>query len=119
MRPRRRRTGQAGESTTSRSRAASPPTTTGPSFLSAPRRPISRRSRAKPGRAWPTVPPLGTAEDAARAALDVAADEDAALVLFSPACASFDRYPNFETRALAFREAIRAVARHAEPTEPG
>lgn len=28
------------------------------------------------------------------------------LVLLSPACASFDGYPNFRARALAFREAL-------------
>ncbi|MEM9802655.1 MAG: UDP-N-acetylmuramoyl-L-alanine--D-glutamate ligase [Planctomycetota bacterium] len=51
---------------------------------------------------------LETAEEAATAALRVAADEAAEVVLFSPACASFDRYPNFETRARAFRSAIQA-----------
>ena len=40
-------------------------------------------------------------EAAARAALDERDD-----VLFSPACASFDAYRNFEERARAFRSAL-------------
>jgi len=31
------------------------------------------------------------------------------VVLLSPACASFDQYPNFEVRGEAFREAVKAV----------
>ncbi|MAF66303.1 MAG: UDP-N-acetylmuramoyl-L-alanine--D-glutamate ligase [Planctomycetes bacterium] len=43
-------------------------------------------------------------EEAARAALgDEGEDGD---VLFSPACASFDAWPNFEARARAFRDAL-------------
>jgi UDP-N-acetylmuramoylalanine--D-glutamate ligase len=42
-------------------------------------------------------------EAAARAALDERDD-----VLFSPACASFDAWPNFKARALAFRDALEA-----------
>ena len=34
---------------------------------------------------------------------------DTVHLLFSPACASFDRYPNFKERALAFRAALAAA----------
>ena len=34
---------------------------------------------------------------------------DTVHLLFSPACASFDRYPNFKERALAFRRALGAA----------
>ena len=54
---------------------------------------------------WPR-----TVEVAAEAALRAAERSEASLVLFSPACASFDRYPNFEARALAFREAVQTLA---------
>ena len=39
------------------------------------------------------------------------------IVLFSPACASFDRYPNFEARAMAFREALQALSGTRQSTE--
>jgi len=32
-----------------------------------------------------------------------------AVVLLSPACASFDQYPNFEVRGDKFRELVRAI----------
>ena len=32
-----------------------------------------------------------------------------AVVLLSPACASFDQYPNFEVRGDAFRELVRKL----------
>jgi UDP-N-acetylmuramoylalanine--D-glutamate ligase len=32
-----------------------------------------------------------------------------AVVLLSPACASFDQYPNFEIRGTAFRDAVQAL----------
>ena len=32
-----------------------------------------------------------------------------AVVLLSPACASFDQYPNFEVRGAAFRDLVRAL----------
>ncbi|MEM9383042.1 MAG: UDP-N-acetylmuramoyl-L-alanine--D-glutamate ligase [Planctomycetota bacterium] len=58
---------------------------------------------------WPR-----TVEEAADAALRAAERSDVPVVLFSPACASFDGYPNFEARARAFRGAIRGYAeRHA------
>ncbi len=53
-----------------------------------------------------------------RAASDAAASSDAApVVLLSPACASFDQYPNFMARGEAFRAAVaslRGVAMRSE-----
>jgi UDP-N-acetylmuramoylalanine--D-glutamate ligase len=49
------------------------------------------------------------------AAVDAAARDAAAsglkepVVLLSPACASFDQYPNFEVRGTAFTELVRAI----------
>ena len=53
----------------------------------------------------------GTLETAvAAAAQDAAADGHAgAVVLLSPACASFDQYPNFEVRGDAFVKAVAAL----------
>ncbi|MEL7030241.1 MAG: UDP-N-acetylmuramoyl-L-alanine--D-glutamate ligase, partial [Pseudomonadota bacterium] len=46
----------------------------------------------------------------AAAARDAAADpDDGAVVLLSPACASFDQFPNFEARGDAFRSAVQAL----------
>jgi len=39
---------------------------------------------------------------------------DGAVVLLSPACASFDQWPNFEVRGDAFRRLVRAMADTAE-----
>jgi len=70
----------------------------------------------------PSIPYLdcGTLEKAVAAALrDAQADgKSGAVVLLSPACASFDQYPNFEVRGDAF---VRAVAQlpHVEMTIPG
>lgn len=53
----------------------------------------------------------GTLEAAVNhAAKDAAADNSGeAVVLLSPACASFDQFKNFEVRGDAFREAVRAI----------
>ncbi len=45
----------------------------------------------------------------AAAARDAESSGRAAVVLLSPACASFDQYPNFEVRGDAFRALVRAV----------
>ncbi|MEM8713944.1 MAG: hypothetical protein AAGG01_23620, partial [Planctomycetota bacterium] len=39
-------------------------------------------------------------------------------MLFSPACASFDRYPNFKARARAFRDALAARGWRSDAPEP-
>jgi UDP-N-acetylmuramoylalanine--D-glutamate ligase len=39
------------------------------------------------------------------------------VVLLSPACASYDQYPNFEVRGDHFRDLVRALA-EANPSEP-
>ena len=52
---------------------------------------------------------------ACRAAIDAAARDAAAsglqepVVLLSPACASFDQYPNFEVRGRAFTDIVLAM----------
>ena len=51
---------------------------------------------------------LDTAVDAA-AAQARADGRPGAVVLFSPACASFDQYPDFEARGEAFRERVRIL----------
>jgi UDP-N-acetylmuramoylalanine--D-glutamate ligase len=52
----------------------------------------------------------GTLEAAVRAAFaDARKEPGAAIVLFSPACASFDQYSDFEARGEAFRAAVQAL----------
>ncbi len=54
---------------------------------------------------------VGTIEAAVAAAYaDARAAREEAIVLFSPACASFDRYSDFEARGEAFRAAVHALA---------
>ena len=48
------------------------------------------------------------------AAADAAASEGGAIVLLSPAAASFDQFPNFEKRGEAFRKAVSALDGFAE-----
>jgi UDP-N-acetylmuramoylalanine--D-glutamate ligase len=56
----------------------------------------------------------GTLEAALEAAAARARDDGrpGAVVLFSPACASFDQYADFEARGEAFRELVHAFERH-------
>ena len=52
----------------------------------------------------------GTLAAAVRAAFaDARKEEGEAIVLFSPACASFDQYADFEERGEAFRAAVQAL----------
>ncbi len=52
----------------------------------------------------------GTMDAAVRAAFaDARKEEGEAIVLFSPACASFDQYVDFEERGEAFRAAVQAL----------
>ncbi len=46
---------------------------------------------------------VGTMENAVRRSKEIALDFKAKVVLLSPACASFDQYPNFEARGDDFR----------------
>ena len=58
---------------------------------------------------------IGAAVAAAYA--DARAAGEPAIVLFSPACASFDQYADFEERGDAFRSAVHALAQPAEVTQ--
>ncbi|WP_374578164.1 UDP-N-acetylmuramoyl-L-alanine--D-glutamate ligase [Phenylobacterium sp.] len=56
----------------------------------------------------------GTLAGAVAAAYaDAAAGGQDAIVLLSPACASFDQFPDFEARGEAFRAAVQSLARPA------
>jgi UDP-N-acetylmuramoylalanine--D-glutamate ligase len=44
-----------------------------------------------------------------QAAQDAAARDDETVVLLSPACASYDQYPNFEVRGNHFRDLVKAL----------
>jgi UDP-N-acetylmuramoylalanine--D-glutamate ligase len=44
-----------------------------------------------------------------QAAQDAAARDDETVVLLSPACASYDQYPNFEMRGNRFRDLVKAL----------
>jgi UDP-N-acetylmuramoylalanine--D-glutamate ligase len=50
----------------------------------------------------------------AQAYADAAAAGGDAIVLLSPACASFDQYPDFEARGEAFRAAVQRLAHAAK-----
>jgi UDP-N-acetylmuramoylalanine--D-glutamate ligase len=43
---------------------------------------------------------------------DAAASGREAVVLFSPACASFDQFPDFEVRGDAFRDVVAGLRMH-------
>ncbi len=65
-------------------------------------------ARTLEGRAPTSV--CGTLEAAvAAAARDAQASGEDEVVLLSPACSSFDQFPDFEVRGDAFREAVRAL----------
>jgi UDP-N-acetylmuramoylalanine--D-glutamate ligase len=55
----------------------------------------------------------GTLEAAAAQALADARKAGGGVVLFSPACASFDQFTDFEARGEAFRNAVRALLEEA------
>jgi UDP-N-acetylmuramoylalanine--D-glutamate ligase len=57
-----------------------------------------------------------TLESAVRKAADVATEGD--VVLLSPACASFDQFPNYEHRGRVFKELVQSLAalQSASPT---
>jgi UDP-N-acetylmuramoylalanine--D-glutamate ligase len=59
----------------------------------------------------------GTVEQATAAAASDARDErrGGAVVLLSPACASFDQFPNFEVRGDAFRKAVKDLLQETAP----
>jgi UDP-N-acetylmuramoylalanine--D-glutamate ligase len=67
-------------------------------------------ARTLEGRA--PVIPCGTLDAAvARAHADAAASGEDAIVLLSPACASFDQFADFEERGEAFRSAVHDLAK--------
>jgi UDP-N-acetylmuramoylalanine--D-glutamate ligase len=61
----------------------------------------------------------GTLERAVEAAArDAAATGREVVVLLSPACASFDQFPDFEVRGDAFRTQVQALSAEAAPHTP-
>jgi UDP-N-acetylmuramoylalanine--D-glutamate ligase len=44
-----------------------------------------------------------------QAASDAAEMHDASVVLLSPACASYDQFPNYEVRGNHFRDLVRGL----------
>ena len=74
-----------------------------------------RRGRGRlppghPGRRCAPYARAGTLDAAVRAAFaDARKEPGEAIVLFSPACASFDQYADFEERGEAFRAAVQAL----------
>ena len=52
-------------------------------------------------------------------ALAAAERRPAPVVLLSPACASFDQFPNFEARGEAFKAAVKALERNPQQREGG
>jgi len=69
------------------------------------------------GKAPATI--VGTMERAVAAAHDAAqADPKGGVVLLSPACASFDQYPNFEERGRHFSDLVGKLGSHAREGRP-
>ena len=56
----------------------------------------------------PDILRVGNMQEAVRAADSTAADGD--IVTLSPACASFDQYPNFAARGIHFKELVGALS---------
>jgi UDP-N-acetylmuramoylalanine--D-glutamate ligase len=65
---------------------------------------------------WTLSGDIATAVTQAYADADASGDE--VVVLLSPACASFDQFPDFEARGEAFRAAVEALARTALKERP-
>ncbi|CDO58681.1 UDP-N-acetylmuramoylalanine--D-glutamate ligase [Candidatus Phaeomarinobacter ectocarpi] len=61
----------------------------------------------------------GTLDEAVLQAAHDAAKDENAVVLLSPACASFDQFPDFEKRGDAFRDAVRALAQSSDKAKQG